>query len=292
MRKTAFVLVLLILIPAFFSQAEGVEKGLKVFISVDMEGICGLVNWDETDPKGQDYALFRKLMTEEANAAIEGALQAGATEILVRDAHNTARNILPDLLRPEAVLLRDWSGGVLSMMEGIDGSFDAVIFVGYHARSGTPNAVLKHTMSTTIYDVILNGKKMPEAGINAAIAGLFDVPVVFVAGDLALTRQAEELLGNVETVAVKEGIGTAAKMLHPQKARQLIKEKTAEALKRLKEFKPYKLNPPFTMEISFAEEEIAARASWIPGAKRTGDRSVSFTSNDLMEVLKFFRLAR
>jgi D-amino peptidase len=267
------------------------QKGLKVFISVDMEGISGVIHWEDVSRSGKDYSLFRKLMTQETNAAIEGALEAGATEILVRDSHGSARNILPDLLHHEAVLLRDWSGGPLSMMDGIDETFDAVIFIGYHARANTLNAVLKHTMTGAIYDLVLNGKKMPEAGINGFIAGNFGVPVVLVAGDLAVCTQAKELFGNVETVAVKEGIGGAAKMLHPKKAQDLIRKKTTEALKRLKDFKPFKLKPPYKMVITFKDEERAERASWIPGAKRSGNTSVSFTSNDFMEVLKFFMFA-
>ncbi len=269
-------------------RAGEAQKGLKVFISVAMEGISGVIHWDDVSRRGDDYSLFRKLMTQETNAAIEGALEAGATEILVRDSHGSARNILPDLLRQEAELLRDWSGGPLEMMEGIDKTFDAVIFIGYHARAGTPDAVLKHTMTGKIFDVVLNGKKMPEAGINGAIAGHFGVPVVMIAGDLAICRQAKELFGNIENVAVKEGIGNAEKMLHPLKAQELIKKKTTAALKRLKDFKPFKLKPPFKMEVTFKDEERAQNSSWIPGAIRSGDRSVSFTSNDFMEVLKFF----
>lgn len=124
-----------------------------MFISVDMEGVCGVIHWEEVSRNGKDYDLFRKLMTEETNAAIQGALAAGATEILVRDSHGSARNILPHLLHPEAELIRDWSGGPLSMIEGIDESFDAVLFIGYHARANTPNAVLDHTMSGTLYGV-------------------------------------------------------------------------------------------------------------------------------------------
>ena len=291
MRKKVFVLCVLVLLLCFFVRAEKARKGLKVFISVDMEGTGGVIHWEDVSRKGKDYDLFRRLMTQETNAAIEGALEAGATEILVRDSHGSARNILPDVLRPEAVLLRDWSDGPLSMMEGIDETFDAVIFIGYHARAGTPNAVLKHTMTGTIYDVVLNGKKMPEAGINGAIAGYFGVPVVFIAGDLAVCKQAKELFGDIETAAVKEGIGKAARMLHPLKAQELIKKKTTLALKRLKDFKPFRLKPPFKMEVTFKDEERAENASWIPGAKRTGNTSVSFTSNDFMEVLKFFKFA-
>ncbi len=292
MKKILIILWMVILFLTLTSGAEKAQKGLKVFISVDMEGISGVIHWDDVSRRGEDYPLFRKIMTQETNAAIEGALEAGATEILVRDSHGSARNLLPDLLHPAAVLLRDWSQGPLSMMEGIDETFDAVIFIGYHARANTPDAVLDHTMTGTISDVELNGKKMPEAGINAFIAGQFGVPVVLVAGDSAICQQARELLGNVETVAVKEGIGQAAKMLHPTKAQELIRTKTSEALKKRKEFKPFKLNPPYTMVVTFKDEERCQNASWIPGAKRTGDTSVSFTSSDFMEVLKFFKFAR
>ncbi|MBE0461660.1 MAG: M55 family metallopeptidase [Candidatus Aminicenantes bacterium] len=292
MKKNIFILAILILCLGFYGYAEKAPKELKVFISVDMEGICGVIHWEEVSRNGKDYDLFRKLMTLETNAAIEGALEAGATEILVRDSHGSGRNILPELLHPAAQLIRDWSGGPLSMMEGIDSSYHAAIFIGYHAQANTPNAVLDHTMTGTIYDVTLNGKKMPETGINAFIAGNFNVPVILVAGDKAICSQAQELLGQVETVAVKEGIGNAAKMLHPEKALALIKEKTTAALKRIKDFKPFKLTPPYTIEVTFKDEERAENASWIPGAKRTGPTSVSFTSSDFMEVLRFFKFAR
>jgi len=291
MKKIIFIVCILILSVGFLAGTGKAQKGLKVFISVDMEGISGVIHWEDVSRTGKDYSLFRKLMTQETNAAIEGALKAGATEILVRDSHGSARNILPDLLHHEAVLIRDWSGGPLGMMEGIDETFDAVIFIGYHARANTPNAVLDHTMTGAIYDVVLNGKKMPEAGINAFIAGNFGVPIALIAGDLAVCKQAKELFGNVETVAVKEGVGNAAKMLHPKKAQDLIRKKTTEALKKLKDFKPFKLNPPYKMEVTYKAEERAEDASWIPGAKRSGNTSVSFTSNDFMEVLKFFMFA-
>ncbi|MBM3789639.1 MAG: hypothetical protein FJW35_04710, partial [Acidobacteria bacterium] len=162
---------------------------LKVFISVDMEGITGVVNWEEVSRTGKDYDYFRRIMTQETNAAIEGALAAGASEIVVRDSHGSARNILPDLLHRSAMLLRDWSGGPKSMMEGIDETFDAVLFVGYHAKAGTADALLEHTMTGTITDVSINGVSLPEAGINALIAGHYNVPVAFAAGDEALCQQ-------------------------------------------------------------------------------------------------------
>lgn len=289
MRIRFFVLVVLIFVLAVFSQAQ---EDLKVFISVDMEGITGVINWEDVSRDGKDYGLFRRIMTEETNAAIEGALAAGATKIVVRDSHGSARNILPDLLNPNAELIRDWANSPLSMMEGIDESFDAVIFIGYHARANTPNATLDHTMSSSaVYDVVLNGKKMPEAGINAYIAGNFGVPVVLVAGDKAICEQVKELFGDVETVAVKEGIGNAARMLHPKMSQKLIKEKTTEALRRLGDFKPFTLTPPYTMEIVFRNEARAEIASWLPGAKRKNSTTVSYTSSDWMDVLRFFMFA-
>jgi len=291
MTKSTVRALVLVLAGAAALLAQA-PRTLKVFISVDMEGVAGVVNWDDVTVGGTDYGLFRRLMTEETNAAIEGALAAGATEIVVRDSHDTARNILPDLLRPEARLLRDWSYGPLSMMEGIDKTFDAAVFIGYHARASTPNAVLKHTMTTKLNDVVVNGRKMPEAGINALIAGDFGVPVVLVSGDRAIAEQARELLGNVETVVVKEGIGTAELGLHPKAVQAMIREKTAAALKRLPEFKPYRLQPPYTLEVVFADEAGAQRASWIPGAERKDEHTVVFTAPDVMMLIKLFRLSR
>jgi len=287
MKKIIGLIVLML----FLSSLGLAANGLKVFISVDMEGVCGVIHWEDVSRSGKDYDLFRRLMTEETNAAIEGALAAGATAILVRDSHGSGRNILPDLLREEAELIRDWSGGPLSMMDGIDKSFDAVIFVGYHARANTPDATLDHTMSGSLYEVLLNGKHMPEAGINAFIAGNFGVPVAMVAGDLAICTQAKELFGDVVTAPVKEGIGNAARMLHPKKACALIKEKTIEALKRVKDFKPFTVTPPYVMEITCKDESRANEVSWIPGAKRISPTKVSFTSGDFMEILRFFSLA-
>jgi D-amino peptidase len=295
MRRSLSVVVAVLVVAAFAAgpaaHGQAPAKKLKVFISVDMEGVAGLIHWDETSEGGADYPLFRRLMTEEANAAIAGALDAGATEIVVRDSHGSARNILPDLLRPEARLLRDWSSP-LSMMEGIDRTFDAVAFVGYHARAGTPDAVLKHTMSLSLTDVILNGVRMPEGGWNAAIAGHFDVPVVFLSGDSAICRQIREVIGPIETAAVKEGLGSAALMLHPTKAQEMIRKGVAAALRNLKAFKPYKPAAPYRLEIVFTEETLARRAADVPGAERTGELSVAFVSNDLLDIVKFFSLAR
>jgi D-amino peptidase len=247
------------------------DDGLKVFISVDMEGISGVVVSEECSRSGKDYSLFRKLMTEDANAAIEGAAAAGATEIVVRDSHGVKRNILPDLLDPRAKLLRGVSGTTKNMMDTIDDSYDAVIFIGYHAKAGTPNAIIEHTSSGNVTDLTINGVSLPEAGYNALMAGLCDVPVVFVAGDQAICRQVTELFGTVETVAVKEGIGGAALCLHPKVAGEKITAGVQKALSNLAQYKPYKLSPPYTMVLKMKREEKVYAGAMYPGAKRTGN---------------------
>jgi D-amino peptidase len=149
-RLVAFIVVAVV---AFWGGSIGAEETLKVFISIDMEGVTGVANWEDVSRDGKDYDLFRKTMTLEANAAVEGAAAAGSTEIWVRDSHGSARNLLPELLDRRATLVRDWSGGPKSMMEGIDETFDAAIFIGYHAKAGTPDSLLEHTSSGSVTDL-------------------------------------------------------------------------------------------------------------------------------------------
>jgi D-amino peptidase len=286
--KRAILLVLLLLITTH-SYLYG-NEGLKVFISVDMEGVAGVVTRDdEVITTGKDYDYFRDLMAKETNAAIEGALAAGAAEIIVRDSHGTARNILPESLNEKALLLRDWSGGYMSMMEGIDETFDAVVFIGYHAKAGTPNAILEHTMSSkNITDVSINNISMPESGINALIAGYFDVPVVFISGDEAICNQAREMFKEIETVAVKKGIGFAALNLHPEAARTKIREGVKRSLQNIAKYKPYKLKSPYTLVLTLMHETLVHEKSIYPGATRTGDWELTYKSEDLIEIIKAF----
>ncbi len=228
-------------------------------------------------------------MTAEANAAIEGALAAGATEVVVRDSHGSARNILPNDLNRNAKLLRNWSGGPKSMMEGIDASYDAVIFIGYHAKAGTVDALLEHTMSGRITDVSINGVSLPEAGMNALMAGVHDVPVVFAAGDEALCKQVKTLFGNVETVAVKEGIGGAALNLHPEVSQEKIRAGVEKALRNSSSYKPYKMTPPYTLVLKLKDEEATYIAALYPGVERTGDWELTYTSDDIMDVMDAYR---
>jgi D-amino peptidase len=280
----AIVLALLVAAPVL---GQG-QSDLKVFISVDMEGLTGVTTSEECSRSGKDYDYFRGIMTQEANAAIEGALAAGATEVLVRDSHGSARNIIPDLLHKSARLLRNWAPGPKSMMEGIDDTFDGIVFIGYHAKAGTADALIEHTMTGNITDVSINGVSLPEAGINALIGGAFDVPVVFVAGDRAICQQAEGLFGTVETVAVKDGIGGAAINHHPEVSQDMIRAGVEKAFKNLTQFKPYKLTPPYTLVLKLKREESVYTGALYPGAERTGDWELTFKSNDLMEVFNAF----
>ncbi len=277
--------VTLLVISPLFGQAG---NELKVFISVDMEGITGVTHWEEVSREGKDYDYIRRLMTQEASAAVEGAVAAGATEIVVRDSHGSARNILPDLLNENAKLLRNWSGGPKSMMEGIDETFHAVVFIGYHAKAGTPDALLEHTMSGDVTDVSINGVSLPEAGINALIAGHYDVPVVFAAGDEALCNQAKSLFGDVETVAVKEGIGGAALNLHPEVSQERIRTGVEKAIRNRSQYKPYKLQPPYTLVLKLKTETSVYNGQHYPGAERTGDWELTYKTDDIMEAIKAF----
>lgn len=264
------------------------SQDLKVYISVDMEGLAGLVTGDETSRSGKDYGKFRKIAAKEVNAAIEGALAAGATEIIVRDGHGGKRNILPGDLNRNAKHLRGTYDGPENMMIGIDDSFDAVIFIGYHAKAGTPDAILDHTSTGNVTDLSINGVSLPEAGYNALLAGLHDVPVAFVAGDRAICDHCKELFGDVGTAALKDGIGQATLSVHPDVAFDMIKSGVEESLKKLGNYKPYKMTAPYTMVLKMKNEHKVYNAQFFPGAKRTGDWEITFTSDDFLEVMHAF----
>jgi D-amino peptidase len=265
---------------------------VRVYISVDMEGIAGVVHESQTDPMNPAYAAeygrFRRLMTGEANAAIEGALTAGATKVVVNDSHWFMRNLIAEELHPTAELI---SGDPKprSMMQGIDGGFDAALFIGYHARAGTRNAVLDHTYADRIQEVRLNGHAVGELGINAALAGVHGVPVVLVSGDSALAAEAQALLGDdVATVTVKEAVSRhAARNVAPAVACRMIREAVTRALKKKR--RPFVLPSPVTVEVDFAMTVHADMAELCPGATRIAGRTVAFTHRDYGEVFRGWR---
>ena len=289
MRFRTFTFSLLLILLPSSALAQG---DLKVFISVDMEGIAGVVTSEECSSSGPDYGYFRRIMSLEANAAVLGAFEAGATEVVVRDSHGSARNILPDLMDPRAKLLRDWSGSPMVMMEGIDESFDAVVFIGYHARAGTADAIIDHTSTGNVTDFSINGRSLPEAGFNALMAGHFGVPVVFVAGDQAVVDQVIEHFTGVGTFATKMGMGAASLGLHPEVAREGIRAGVARAVGNLDAAEPFTMAKPYTLVLRLKNEASVYNGSFFPGARRTGDWELTFSSGDIFELMYAFNVMK
>jgi D-amino peptidase len=227
-------------------------------------------------------------MTEEANAAVRGALAAGATSIHVNDSHWHMRNILPELLDPAAEL-GSGSPKPFAMVDGIDGGYDALVLVGYHARAGTARATIDHTYNDTIHGVRLGGTPVGEIGLNAALAGWHGVPVVMVTGDRAACAEASALLGDdLVTVAVKEAVGRhAARSVHPGIARERIEAATASALRR--RGAPWVPAAPIALEVDFVRTHHADMAELVPASVRLADRTVGFTHDEMPEVFRAWR---
>ena len=277
------ILFLILFINFAFSQ-----KNLKVFISADIEGVACVVSHEQSSERGIEWGKFRRLMTNEVNSAIEGALEAGAKEILVADSHGLEGiNLLVDELNPAAKIIRSWPRPLM-MMEGIDKTFDAVIFIGYHAGEQIPKAVLAHTMhGGKIFDLKLNGESVNEAVFNAATAGHFNVPVIMISGDDAVMEQTKKYF-KFEEAIVKKAIGYySAESLHPDKACELIKLKTINALKNLKLYKPFKINYPVDMEITFKNKRYPEILSFLPVIKRKGGLGITYKADNMIEISKF-----
>jgi D-amino peptidase len=265
---------------------------MRVYISVDMEGVAGVVHQDQTDPTDSrhagEYNRMRRLTTSEANAAIEGALAAGADRILVNDSHGSMRNLLAEELRPEAELL---SGGpkLRSMVEGVELGFDAAMLVGYHAMAGVAHAVIDHTYTSIVHQVRLNGRPAGELAINAALAGSYGVPVALVSGDQALAAEAKALLGDgVEAVIVKHAVGRfAARSVSPDESCRRIRDGAISGLRR--SHRPLVLERPVRLEVEFALTQMADMAELAPGSVRTGGRTLEYVHDDYREVFRAWR---
>lgn len=262
----------------------------RVFISADLEGISGVVHGEHTMRDGREHNLARELMTGEVNAAIQGALAAGATEIVVNDSHGSMRNLYPDKLHSAALLLTG-SPKALSMMEGIqDGDFHCAMFVGYHAAMGH-SGVLSHTYwGTVVRQVKLNGIELGEVGVNAAVAGYFDVPVALVTGDDRVCAEASALLPGVFTAQVKQARSRYSALgLHPDKARELIARQAKAALEAADNLRPYQLTAPVTMELSFLHSGQAEAASGLPGVEAIDPTTLVFQGTDTMQAFRMLR---
>jgi len=265
---------------------------MRVYLSVDMEGVAGVVHEDQTNPIDPrcagEYGRFRRLMTAEANAAVEGAVAAGATRVVVNDSHWLMRNLLAEELHPAAELVAG-STKPRSMLEGIDAGFEAACFIGYHAQAGTAHAILDHTYTDRIFQVRLNGKPVGELGLNAALAGRFGVPVALVSGDQALAAECAGLLGaGTRAVVVKHAVARhGARSLAPAEACRLIREGVEAAVRKPPQ--PWTVASPATIDVEFCSTHHADMAELAPGSERTGGRTVRVSHADYAEAFSAFR---
>jgi D-amino peptidase len=272
--------------------AQGVKlaqgKKMKIYISADMEGIVGVVTNEQLGPQGFEYNRFREFMTAEVNTAAQAAFDAGATEVVISDSHGNGQNLLIEKLPKQVTIVRSWPRPLM-MMQGIDETFDGAIFIGYHTSTNNTTGVRAHTISSArLADVRLNNVSMPEAGINAAIAGHFNVPVIMISGDDAVVQEVTGLLGNIEGAVVKWAYGFhSARTLTPEVALDLIREKVQRAISRIKEFKPYKVKAPVQLDVRFKNYRPSEMLSYLSIVERTDSHSIRFIGKDIVEVSKF-----
>jgi D-amino peptidase len=261
---------------------------LKIYISVDMEGIAGVASGDQLIQGKFEYERFRNFMTLEALAAINAARGAGVTEMLVGDVHGNGQNLLIEQFPPEVRIVRSYPRR-LGMMAGIDSSFDAVLLVGYHASTHNMRGVRAHTFSSShLTRVSLNGKNVTEAAWAAATAGHFGVPAIFVSGDDAAIEEIQSEIGNIEAAETKKALGFhSASTLTPEASRRLIGQKVAAALSRVRDFKPYKIGNPVTVDVSFKNPTVVEALSYLRIFKRTDSHSIRFIAENMIEASDF-----
>jgi D-amino peptidase len=266
---------------------------MKVYISVDMEGIAGAVVSAQMGGTS-DYERFRHIMTGEANAAVEGALAAGAQTVVVNDSHGPMTNLLIEEIHPEAELISGINKSLLQLA-CIDEGFDALFYVGYHQREGGGDGVMNHTiLGRVIYEIRVNGDPVDEAGLNAGVAGVYGVPVALVTGDDQLCADAERRFPGVVTAPVKRALDRySARSLSPEKARDLIRKRAEEALGAVREgrVQPYSVQTPATIEVDFKNTASAHMTAMIPGVERAGPRSISITADDYVTAYNTFIVA-
>jgi D-amino peptidase len=261
----------------------------NVYVSVDMEGVAGISALQQVMRGSDEFPSSRRLMTLEANAAIEGACQAGATGVVVNDSHGDMYNLLPEELDPRAELLtgtpKPWS-----MMQGFGPDFAVALFIGYHAPAGTAAAVLDHTYSgRLLYEVRLNGEPVGEAELNAALAGTYGVPVGLVTGDDKACELAAKRLTGIRTVAVKKAFGRGvARNIHPAAARDAIRSASADAVRAAVggQLEPFRPDAPFELEADLANTSAADLCAMAPACTRSGARTVRFESDDFRQIFR------
>lgn len=261
---------------------------MKVYISADIEGVTGVTSWSETERGHSDYESFASQMTKEVKAACEAAFEAGAEEVYVKDAHDSARNIDMNGLPEYVTLQRGWAGEPMCMVSGLDNSFDAAIFIGYHSRARSGDSPLAHTLNTELDYIKINDIYVSEFLINAYAAALYGVPVIFVSGDKGLTEEVKRANTHISTLAVKKGLGKCTINMHPEKAVKDIKMMAAAAMQADYGLCKITLPDKFNVEIGYLKHETAYRNSFYPGVKLSNPKAIAFNTNDYYEVLRLF----
>lgn len=260
---------------------------MKLFLSADIEGTAGIARWEEARPENPAYGYFREQMSKEVAAACRGALAAGAGEVVIKDAHGPACNILPSLLPEGTRITRGWMGSPLLMMEGLDGSYDGVLFTGYHSAAGRDGNPLAHTISSGKIDaVVINGVRASEFLLNAYTAAYYQVPILFLSGDEALCKEAAGQVPGIHTVSTLVGEGNATTSLHPATAVRLLEERVKAAVLAAGEQKPLPLPGHFTVEIRYKDHPPAYKAAFYPGVERMEEKTIRFVTEDYFEVLR------
>ncbi|GAA3568932.1 M55 family metallopeptidase [Microlunatus spumicola] len=262
---------------------------MKIFLSSDMEGTAGVVDWSQCIGPGPEYQYYRRLLQDEVNAAIDGALAAGATEFLVNDSHSSMQNLRPDELHGNARYL---SGRhkPMYMMQGLDSSFDAVFFVSYHGSMASEASTLSHTYNPkAISRVLLNGVEVGESGINCLVALGHGVPVVLITGDTTTAEEAARVSPGITTAVVKESVTRfAADSMHPAEAVALIRSAAETAVRGLADAKPPAIELPATLQIDFGNGDFAEMATWVDGVRRVGTRTVEVSGDDPVRLFRSF----
>ncbi|WP_409299798.1 M55 family metallopeptidase [Peribacillus sp. SCS-155] len=260
---------------------------MKIFISADMEGISGVATNQQLSTNSE-YQRFRKLMTADINAAIDGAFNGGATEIVVADGHGNMSNIIIEELDPRARLVTG-SNRVMCQLEGLDESFDGIMFVGHHGREGGSDVtVISHTLAgICVNEMRINGKVVGETEMNTYVAGSFGVPAIFTSGDDAYVKEVQESFPEIEAAVVKRAVDRfAAELIHPIAARKIIKEKAEIAVQRAKNIKPVKLDGPVTIEIEMKGPQQAKMTTTLPTVELIGPKTIRFTCGDIVTAYK------
>ena len=286
-RVSAFALFgLLVGIAAVPAGAQGAKK---IFICVDMEGITGVSNGDQTGGTGADYARARKMMADDTNAAIRGAVAGGATDVVVIDSHGTGHNLQrEDVEAPARLISENFRRN--GMMEGLDSSFDAVFFIGHHAKAGSPVGVLAHTQNGNIRDVQINGKSVGEGGMNTIYAASLGVPVVMVTGDQIAVSQIQDVATSAQGVVVKRAMNNRAVELRPPADVRDEIRKTAEQAVRAAPKRPERPAGPFRIQIWYRDSSIPEAAEAIPGIERPTPDSLAFTSDSMAKAYALYRV--